>query len=122
MKWTISFLAESNIIHVATEGKTAPEAVNQMVKELKEASDHYGSTLFLMDHRKLNFSMKFMEMHERPQSWLSLNIPKNYRITVVASEKDLDSFKYLETVSLNRGYDLLVFTDIESAKEWLKGK
>ncbi|MFC1489442.1 hypothetical protein ACFL6B_06325, partial [Thermodesulfobacteriota bacterium] len=77
------------------------------------------SRLFLVDHRKVLVAMNIPDTFERPQELDTLGFPRNSRIAQVASESNLEIFGFFETVSRNRGYQIRIFKDIKSAKEWL---
>lgn len=122
MRWTISFIAKSNIIQVKTLGNPTFEDAKQLVKDLKEANDTYNSMLFLMDHRKLNLNLPFIIRYHLHEVWKNLGTAKQCQLAEVVSEKHLKDFKHFEIPSNNRWYSMEVFTDINSAKDWLMEK
>lgn len=119
MKWTISHVPESNTIHIETTGTMTVEVLNEMVREAIESSRLHNSRLFLVDHRKVLITMSFLDTFNRPQELDRLGFPRDTRIAQVFPEAYLEMFRFFETVSLNRGYQIRIFKDIESAEEWL---
>jgi len=119
MKWTISHIAESNIIHIETVGEMTAPVLNQMVREVIEASELHNSKLILVDHRKALVALSVLDTYCRPQELDALGFPRNSRVAQVFPGSNLEQFRFFETVSLNRGYQIRIFKDIESAKEWL---
>ena len=119
MKWTISHIPESNTIHIETAGQMTVEVLNQMVEEAIKASELHNSRLFLVDHRKVVVALNFVETFNRPQELSTLRFPKNSQIALVVPESSPEKFRFFETVSRNRGYQVQIFKDIKSAKEWL---
>src|SRR4030042_3480473 len=119
MKWTISHIPESNTIHIETAGEMTVEGLNQMVKEAKEASKLHNSRLFLVDHRNVLVALNFFDTLNRLRELDALGFPMNSRIAQVVPELNLEKFRFFETVSQNRGYQVRLFKDIKLAKEWL---
>lgn len=119
MTWKLSHIADGNIIQIETAGELTVQQLNQMAKEAIEAGNLHNSTSFLADHRNAVVALNTVEIFERPQAWDKLNFPRASRIAQVAPESRLKDFNFLENVSLNRGYRVRVFTDIDAAKKWL---
>ena len=101
------------------EDALARYMLDQMIKEGVKAGELHNSRLFLVDHRKALGSLNLPESIDRPRMADKLGVPRHSRIAQVVLEKNLEKFKILELITENRGYQLLIFTDIKLAKEWL---
>ena len=119
MKWKISHIPKSNIIHITTKGNMTVEMLNKMVMEALENSKKYNSLSFLVDHRKVIVKCSFRDAFDRPKELQTLGLPRKSRVAEVVSESNLEIFRFFETVSRNRGYQIQIFKDIKPAKEWL---
>jgi hypothetical protein len=119
MTWNIFHIPENNIIHIETEGEMTAKMVNGMVREAMEAGERHNSGLFLVDHRKVHIAMSVLDTFSRPSELDALSFPRNSRVAQLYAEKDHETFQFLETVSLNRGYQIRIFKDINLAREWL---
>ena len=122
MKWPISQIPKSNIIHVETSGTVSVEPLNQMVREVLQAAERHNSELFCVDHRKVHIAMSIVDTYDRPKVLDRLGVTRNSRIAQVCDQKDLKKFQFLETVSVNNGYQVRVFQDITLAVGWLRGQ
>lgn len=94
MKWKISYLAEENIIYTETEGEMNVESLNAMAKEINEAIGKYGSTLLLMDHRKVILQLSAVDIYDRPKSLKMFGIQKDAKIAEVALKSKLEDFDF----------------------------
>jgi predicted metal-dependent peptidase len=122
MEWTISHIVESGITLVETSGELTPQHLNQMIVEARKEQEIYNSKLVLVDHRKAGVAMmRCTDAYDRPKEMEKLGAPRNMRTALVCAEKDMEKFRFMESVSVNRGYQLRIFTDIELAKKWLTG-
>jgi hypothetical protein len=119
MKWTISYIPECNAIHIESEGMLTVEGINQMVQEAMDAGERHGTTLLLVDHRKASLGMSVLNTFERPEQLEKIGFPRSWRVAQVFSEADIETFRFFETVTHNRGYQIRIFTDISLAREWL---
>ena len=119
MTWNIFRIPENNIIHIETEGEMTVKTLNEMVREAMETGERYNSRLFLVGHRRVHIAMSILDTFSRPSELDTLNFPRDSRVAQLYAEKDHETFQFLETVSLNRGYQIRIFKDVHSAKEWL---
>jgi len=120
MQWAVSYIPEDGILYVRTEGETDVASADKMVEDIRDAIEQHGSTLVLIDHRKLLLNLSMVDIYDRPSILESLGLPKSARIAEVVSESQHEGFKFFETVSRNNGYLVSIFLDIDSAKAWLK--
>lgn len=119
MKWKMSHIPKGNIIHITTKGNMTVEMLNKMVMEALKKSMKYNSRSFLVDHRKVIVSCSFRDTFERPKDLEMLGLPRESRVAEVVSKSDIEIFRFFETVSRNRGYQIHIFEDIKPAIEWL---
>ncbi len=93
--------------------------LNEMVREAMEAGKRYNSGLFLVDHRMVQIAMSVLDTFSRPSELDALSFPRDSRVAQLYAEKDQATFQFLETVSVNRGYQIRVFKDFDLAMKWL---
>ncbi|MBN2383792.1 hypothetical protein JXQ70_13030 [bacterium] len=119
MRWIVSHLPEHNILQITTSGLMSVEHLNQMISETLPILDNYMSHLILVDHRQVKIALSIIDAYNRPRELERLGSSRNLCIAQVCLEKYLEQFRFLETVSINQGYQLRVFTDNEAAISWL---
>ena len=79
-----------------------------------------GFNQLLVDARTVNARMSLLDDFEFTQDHQSSPIALA-RIAVVYREEERERFRFIETVSVNRGGNMKVFTDPEAAVRWLTG-
>lgn len=52
-------------------------------------------------------------------TFLSRNTPPSFRIAIIYDPQAYFDFRFFESVAVNRGMQLRIFTDIDPAREWL---
>ena len=119
MEWKMSFLYDENIIFIETEGQMDVKSLNKMVKQANQAIKNYKSMLLLVDHRKTVCMLSTVEINERPEFLTNLDFPRSAKIAEVFPKSQLKDFRLFETVSKNSGYQVSIFPDKDSAKNWL---
>ena len=121
MDWEISFDEKENILFVKTHGKIDLATEIKWIKECFVATEKKNCRQCLIDNSEIESTrISFMEIYSMPEKFGELDAPRNLRIAEVFSEKHVKDFSILETVSHNRGYWVSVFSDIETALQWLK--
>lgn len=61
-----------------------------------------------------------IESYQHGALFHQININQRFKIAWVELNPDaVESIKFIETVLLNRGYGVKLFTDVEEAKSWL---
>ena len=72
----------------------------------------------LIDATDLDVGLNTMELFKAGEDAAHMS-RLNLRVAIVAREDMFDQF--FEDVAVNRGGDIEVFTDMDAAREWLKG-
>ena len=76
--------------------------------------------MVLIDDRKLTYATSFWDDYNIATEVTSQNINRSYiKIAQVVSKTNWEISKQMETVFINRGFDMKVFDSIDIAKEWL---
>jgi len=121
MEWEISFKPENNMLSVKTHGIFNMNSNTALIKECLEIVKKKDCRSCLIDNSELEFiKIETLEIYSIPALFSKLGIPRNLHIAEVFSEKHKKDFHFLETVCRNNGYSVSVFSEIESALQWLK--
>jgi len=120
MEWTISFLAEQQIVVIQTQGIADETSSLEMVKSLPKAMRENQAMRCLIDHRELSsVSGNSIEIYYRSKEISEMSIPSEVKIAEVVPPDQRGHFGFLETVCRNRGFDFRIFNDPEPAMQWL---
>lgn len=116
MRLTIESTDESDYLLVTVEGEWTEASAHRIVDTIRDLTIGHGATRVLLDSRRL----------ERPEREFTRYVFGKYaaealgpRVRVAALGEPDNVTHYAETVALNRGAKLRVFTTEESALEWL---
>ena len=122
MQWMISHVPENNIILITSTGEISVKQFKQILHEALVLGQHHNSDLYLVDHRNVHTSIGVLDVLDLIKHMDEMDFPKRSRIAKVITKDDSDICRFLETVSLNRGFQLRIFDYIEAAKTWLTTK
>ena len=121
MEWNLTFDEKENILFVKTFGIFDLATKIELTKECVVALEEQSCRQCVIDNRKIeSASIRFMEIYSIPEKFADLGVPHNLRIAEVFSEKHKKDFDFLEVICHNNSYWLSVFSDVESALQWLK--
>lgn len=79
----------------------------------------FNSNNILIDHRKATFSVSLIDTYERPNQFQESGVPRTAKIALLFSESENSLFNFFETVFVNRGFQVKLFTSIPEAENWL---
>lgn len=73
----------------------------------------------LVDTREAESLLSIIDLYELGETLASAPLLYRSRICVLAPPRDIDKAGFFETVAVNRGVQIKVFTDFEQAITWL---
>ena len=125
MPHTINYNLETHVIEVKIHGdfrlSEGKEIITYLVQVIKEQN-----CFFVNDMREAKMKLSTVDIYELPKLITSIfsssevNSYKLKRALVVT--KDLEDYKFFETVTANRRQQVMLFFDIDEAKKWLLEK
>ena len=122
VEWQIDLLREQEIVHVQVTGVADVDSANAMVSEAFSAATKWNCTRFLVDGPDVDFSLGNVEIYDRPEALKDHGIlPGRHSLAYVFSGQ-MDKMRFFENVLRNRGFTARIFSDVESATEWLIGQ
>jgi hypothetical protein len=121
MKWEMSFNEKDNILFVKTNGVMDMENTRVLIKEFLEVIKQQDCRRALVDNSEIEAqNVGTVDIYTLPKLYTELGFPRDLRLAEVYSKNDQTDFDFYETVCRNNGYSVSVFTDVESALQWLK--
>ncbi len=106
---------EQGFIECLSTGKTSLEDYRGSLKEALRIRKDTGLDKILVDDREHSGAYETFPIHK-----FIGEIPPALRVALLISQKTLSENRFIETVSVNRGGNLRIFTDKDEALAWLK--
>jgi hypothetical protein len=124
MTWTIGFDEQENIITVVNTDRCSAQDVIDQVSALIVLSKEKRVYDVLVDDTRMKMTLSLSDMQHLPKMYRLLGVPKKGRVALIFSEGThrANDFHFYEKVAMGAGYTIKLFTDRESALQWLKGK
>lgn len=123
MKYSLSYLEDDGIILIGAEGRFDFNEFLLKTKEAVALSMQHECNKILVDCSLITSSNTTMaKIYNIPDEYEKHKVTRSYKLGLVES-KDPTANKnvlFYETVCHNRGWLAKVFSDLESAKKWLK--
>ncbi len=123
MTHTITYNPAVGIIETVVQGPITLSEAKEIVSEIIQVAAENDCFLCLTDYRQAIIDMSTSDIYSIPkiisnkQGSTGLHSKIFKRAIVV--EKGLKDFRFLETVTLNTGQHIKLFTDMDEAKKWL---
>lgn len=125
MSHTIIYNPETHIVEIKIQGDLTLNIVKEIVSEVAQVAKEQNCFLILNDMREVVMKLSTLEIYELPKimsdtSRASGLMMYKFKRAFVAA-KDLEDYKFFETVTANRAQYAKLFFDMGEAKKWLSG-
>ena len=118
MPYTIHYERERDYIAVTVEGDFELESLKDLAEHVAKVIEKHGCNRILNDMRHAKLVKGTLDIYNMPKTARASGINTYCKRALVVSEQSSD-FHFLETVFINQGHRVKMFTDIEDAKSWL---
>ena len=115
------FHPEENLVIVQTKGPIDKHSMPAMLKATVDFLRQHQCNLVIGDHRASELKMDVFETFGSPQALFHERADWNTRAALVYSSIT-ENHKFMETVFLNAGRSVALFTDLNAARAWLTAK
>ena len=124
MPYTVNFLDSEGIVTVVNSGVLEYKDYSEQAREAHELSLTKDSYLFLADCTKMVNNADLFEILDLPGLYERIKVSRSIKVAVLLSEDAAtnEDIRFYETVCLNRGWNVKVFSNQDSALVWLKGQ
>ncbi len=119
MAISFEFQFKEGILLVKAKGRD--ESVEEVIGyglSIKEEALRLGAEKILCDERQLIYALGTFNTFESAE-FIAEHVPKIAKVAVVCDPSNLGEAQFYETVVVNRGLELRVFTQMNEAKNWL---
>lgn len=121
MVWVIKYLPENQVVTIKTQGFIRYKELQGQFSEAVRIAQEANTNKFLFDDTELHIDVSTVDIYDIPKLLISAGVPRSSRIAVLISpqETGIQNYMFLETVCLNQGFNVKVFTSSEEAVLWL---
>lgn len=120
MKYTVVYDEDNDIIMGRIDGKFDRDLVKKMAPEFAQMIQKHGCHKLLNDLRDAEMFAPTLDIYDMPRIADKLGVPVSCKRALVVSHSS-PNYSFLERAANNIGHDEKIFTDMDSAINWLKG-
>ncbi len=118
MAHELSYDSDTQCIILRIQDKVTIELIRELAPQVASMVETTGCHRLLNDMSASTIDIPFADLFASPKIMTDSGVePDTKRALVVPST--FDEADFLETISRNRGHNLMIFKDIEKAKAWL---
>lgn len=121
MSYTISHNTLLGVIEVIFKGGTTAGDLVKITSECISIGDETHTAKFLVDTSDIELAASSLDIINLPNQYAAEHINRFTRIALIqpTSAASRESVHFYETVCVNRGWFVKIFTDRQSAMDWL---
>jgi hypothetical protein len=119
MKYEVSIDQDRRLIRIKVWGELTFESISEMTTEVSTAAAKHGFVHFLFDMRETTENADTMDAFFLAANPEERGLTRTHKRAIVHRSTN-KLYRFFETVSVNRGYNVKLFTDIDSALEWIQ--
>ena len=121
MPYSVTYDPETDCIYVSIEGELNLPLFNRMAAEVARCMNEHDCRRILNDLRQAIPAESAIDIYSMPKRAVEAGVAHTVKRALLVSDTASD-FRFLETVFINRGNIVQLFTSIEDAKRWLFGE
>ena len=123
MQWKILFEEKSGIVCIYNSGDLTVDDIKNQVKETASYMNKHDSKRVLVDYRIFRSNIPISHIYDLPKFYKEIHFPLSakvaFLIPVDVSGIFKENFNFFETVCLNNGYNVRLFSKEDEARKWL---
>jgi hypothetical protein len=126
MSHRVIYTSELHVVESKVQGNLTLAEVKEIITEIAIIAKEKACNLILSDFREATLRLSITQIYELSNittnifGSFGLNILRCKRALVAA--EGLNDYSFHENVMVNRGHKIKVFTNMDTAKNWLFGK
>lgn len=121
MSYSVRYDSEEDIIFVSVEGELNLSLIKDMAAEVSQQIKQFDCRRILNDLRQAKPAKTCLDIYNMPKQALQAGVTQDVRRALIIKEGS-PGFKFLETVFVNQGNIVQLFTNVSEAKAWLLEK
>lgn len=123
MPWKIEYLEDLDIVRIENSGKVSFKEIQDQTIRGLELGRKNDCTHCLSDCSAMLSDLNTMEIHRIVSLYNDISMPHSIRIAVLLpteiTQQTRDDFQFYETMAVNQGYQVKLFTSRQAALGWL---
>ncbi|MGD8405621.1 MAG: hypothetical protein PVJ21_18325 [Anaerolineales bacterium] len=121
MSYNINYNKEQDYIVVTVEGEFTLSTIKVLAADVANFVDRYNCNHILNDLRHARLTEETIDIYNMPKNARQFGAGSYLRRALVVIELT-SNFRFLETVFINQGHIVKLFTKMEDALHWLLNK
>lgn len=115
---SVDLQIEDGIVWATVHGPITSKFGDQLLGDVIAFARTHDTWKFMFDLRRAGLVEGIVSLHQRIGKCEAAGMPARAPRAILCSHRTPD-YDFLETTSVNRGHNLMVFTDGEQALKWL---
>ena len=121
MSYKINYNKEQDYIAVTIEGEFTLSTIKELAADVAGFVERYNCNRILNDLRQARLTEETLDIYNMPKNARQAGIGPYLRRALVVNELS-SNFHFLETVFINQGHVVKLFTEMDDALHWLLNK
>ena len=124
MTWNVKYLPDEKIALFEATGKMSSTDAAEQTKEAARLLKENETNLVLCDYSRVKTEIPVVDLYSFPQRFLELGLSQSMKAAMVLPETGhrYEDYVFFENRMRNDGFNVKLFHDIQTAKEWLVHK
>ena len=126
MTQTTVYNSEAHIIETKFEGKLGLKEAREIISNIAQVAKENRCFLCLSDYRDAELDLTTSDIYNLPKILSDITTLEGLPATIfrraIVVKRDLEDFRFFETVTRNSMQNVKLFHDIDKAKKWLLEK
>ncbi len=118
MSHKLSYDAETDCVILRVQGEVTIETIRELAPRVASLLEKTNCPRFLNDMSAATIDISVAELFGSPRIMDESGLKRDTKRALVVPPSFAES-AFLENVTCNRGHNLMIFQDIEEAREWL---
>jgi len=118
MNYLLKYDPDANYMDLKVDELITLPLIKDVAHSVAKMVVETGSKRILADLRAATFDLSVLDIFSTPGVLKGAEIPRQVKQALVVPLSFKDA-QFLETVNRNKGYNVMVFRDLKSAKQWL---
>ena len=121
MSYLVEYIKEKGYIFVEITGELSIEILGAMAKEVAEIGKNTQCRTILNDLRNAKLTNKIFDIYSMPAAAQKSGVAPVFKRALIVGSR-AEEFNFLETVFVNQGHLVKMFSTPEEAEAWLFSK